>query len=371
MSVGRPVTVKTGSTGCHAASPHNRRYPDTFTCCTSFETVCVGKPWSTAPCNFLIRCTTASAIALFYYDYVLTLTSEINWIWLSGSDFSWISLLFLTNRYINFLGYVPIFFDTFLTWKREDTMSSFQRCVALYTFHQVILLLTQVISGLIIIIRIYALYDRNKAILALLLVVGFAGVGYAAHHIVLFNISMGREKLPASLPVIRDSCILLAKHDQLTNIIITYVWLLVHSFLAFVLSLCKIIRHMRECGSVVLKVILRDDLAYFAIMCAMWLSVIFWHVSALEGTGDVVALRGLTLLLTNSFTSSLVSRLILNLRNPTLIQGYGQYRKQTLVQVGETHAVFTTIVDTAHYDSNSRHPGDVLSLRDRDQMSRS
>ncbi len=47
---------------------------------------------------------------ILYYDYFITLPSEIDRFWRTGSH-SWASILFLANRYVALLGHLPLFYD--------------------------------------------------------------------------------------------------------------------------------------------------------------------------------------------------------------------------------------------------------------------
>ena len=46
--------------------------------------------------------------ALLYYDFILTLPGEVHYIW--RRSFSVVSLLFLINRYLSLLGYIPVIY---------------------------------------------------------------------------------------------------------------------------------------------------------------------------------------------------------------------------------------------------------------------
>ena len=46
---------------------------------------------------------------ILYYDYFITLPSEIDHFWYAGPH-SWASILFLANRYVALLGHLPLFY---------------------------------------------------------------------------------------------------------------------------------------------------------------------------------------------------------------------------------------------------------------------
>ncbi len=49
---------------------------------------------------------------ILYYDYFITLPSEIDRFWCAGSH-TWASTVFLANRYVALLGHLPLFYVIF------------------------------------------------------------------------------------------------------------------------------------------------------------------------------------------------------------------------------------------------------------------
>lgn len=49
---------------------------------------------------------------ILYYDYFLTLSTEVDGYWCAGSH-SWASIVFLVNRYVALLGHVPLLYVLF------------------------------------------------------------------------------------------------------------------------------------------------------------------------------------------------------------------------------------------------------------------
>ncbi|KAG6871731.1 hypothetical protein C0993_002817, partial [Termitomyces sp. T159_Od127] len=50
---------------------------------------------------------------ILYYDYALTLSTEVERFW-SSESFSWGSAFFYLNRYLALFGYIPILAQNFL-----------------------------------------------------------------------------------------------------------------------------------------------------------------------------------------------------------------------------------------------------------------
>ncbi len=49
---------------------------------------------------------------ILYYDHFITLPSEIDRFWCTGSH-TWASIVFLANRYVALLGHLPLFYVIF------------------------------------------------------------------------------------------------------------------------------------------------------------------------------------------------------------------------------------------------------------------
>lgn len=62
-----------------------------------------------------LDCTlTSFSTAVLYYDYSLTIMSEIQWYW-SPPSLSLSSILFAISRYFGLLGPFPVFFEYLMT----------------------------------------------------------------------------------------------------------------------------------------------------------------------------------------------------------------------------------------------------------------
>ncbi|OCH89206.1 hypothetical protein OBBRIDRAFT_732962, partial [Obba rivulosa] len=108
--------------------------------------------------------------AILCYDYCLTFSLELERFWKSFT-LSWASALFIANRYLPLLSLVPILMSYF----REFSESVSLTCQNLQLFHAFFLIITQSIVGALLGIRIYALYNRSRRILALLFGLGLVG----------------------------------------------------------------------------------------------------------------------------------------------------------------------------------------------------
>ncbi|EED80452.1 predicted protein [Postia placenta Mad-698-R] len=103
-------------------------------------------------------------ISIFYYDYILTFSTEYVRVWRGPKPTG--SWLFYVNRYLTFFGDIAVNVGNFYNFKTAKSCDDY----ALY--RQILLIGAQVVVCIILCLRIYALYNRSKAIL-----VGVVGTG--------------------------------------------------------------------------------------------------------------------------------------------------------------------------------------------------
>ncbi|KAI0294108.1 hypothetical protein B0F90DRAFT_1670576 [Multifurca ochricompacta] len=53
------------------------------------------------------------AFSILYYDYIITLSAEVEFFWPKKRRLTWPSALFLLNRYLAILGHIPVIFEVF------------------------------------------------------------------------------------------------------------------------------------------------------------------------------------------------------------------------------------------------------------------
>ncbi|KAJ6597560.1 hypothetical protein DFH09DRAFT_1272231 [Mycena vulgaris] len=107
-------------------------------------------------------------LVILFWDHLITLDNEINLIWRRKKSLS--SYSFLVNRYFAFLTGIPVLLLPFLTLSSET-------CVHYTLFREVALLGTQLIVSSILVMRIYALFGRNRRVLWCILVIGAIVLG--------------------------------------------------------------------------------------------------------------------------------------------------------------------------------------------------
>ncbi|KAL6306030.1 hypothetical protein BKA93DRAFT_730040 [Sparassis latifolia] len=105
-------------------------------------------------------------ISIFYYDYLITFRDEYSRIW--SKPKSKVSIMFFVNRYVTFFGDIAVNWGNFYHFKTDERY-------ALY--RQLLLILAQVIVCINLLLRTYALYRRDKRVLALILATGLTLLG--------------------------------------------------------------------------------------------------------------------------------------------------------------------------------------------------
>ncbi|KAI0927527.1 hypothetical protein AcV5_008041 [Taiwanofungus camphoratus] len=156
--------------------------------------------------------------------------------------------------------------------------------------------------------RTYALYDRRKMVLCLLVATCLVGGSLSTWAI----ISRKRSDNDAPPMAIVSACGLSLSVEQGHHFACAWSSMLVFDTLVFSLTLVKSIqmRHFHQ-GSL-LQIMLRDGTIYFCILAASNAANILTFLLA-----DPSA-KGINTTLTNVLSATLISRLMLNLRDPSI-----------------------------------------------------
>ncbi|RDX43658.1 hypothetical protein OH76DRAFT_1360907, partial [Lentinus brumalis] len=232
--------------------------------------------------------------AILYYDFALTVDTEIERFW--GRPWSLVSFGFYLNRYLSLLGHIPVMYELY---------ASMAQCFELQMYHQLLAGVTQVVVGVMQVFRVYALYSGSRQVLLLLVglvIMGCAISGWAigqtwhVHRLYLGNVP---EKIGCDLTM-----------SQAQGEYLAAVWacVLVFDFVVFVLTLYRVLKVGRKWRGSVFTLMLRDGQF---IICA--------RVTVLRRTLVPTflqpAYRGITVTTTNVIATSLIARLMLNIRD--------------------------------------------------------
>ncbi|KAJ7191504.1 hypothetical protein GGX14DRAFT_701584 [Mycena pura] len=245
----------------------------------------------------------AAQFTLLFYDYLLTLDWEVSRYWRAG--ISTPVVLFFANRYGTLLGNVPVLLMDFWT-----APATHQICKVLCFYHEAFIVIMQIIIGVMLILRTYALYEQSKRVLVFMLVfsacmicTGIGGTLYADHA----HTSEQGPVLPLDI-----GCATPADGVKSKGLIIAWSAMGLFDCIIFLLTLYKTLSRDRPKGLNLLTVLMRDGCIYFGVIVISNLCNI---LSFALGTPYT---RGLFNTTTNVISSLMISRLMFNIRDPAL-----------------------------------------------------
>ncbi|KAL5522961.1 hypothetical protein ACEPAF_1228 [Sanghuangporus sanghuang] len=264
-----------------------------------------------------------AGIMILYYDYVLTLDEEVGFFWRKRTTA--VSVLFFSNRYVSILGSAALLLQTFGRWSSKIRSS----CDILQKYHQFLSIVIQIIVGIIMILRTYALYELNRKILwslsslaGTVIVIGiWSVIGDFPSVILPYNLS--------SIP----GCHTLISRGL--GIRLAAAWGSLYAFdtVVIILTLRKAIQVKKAQNQKLYHVLIRDGTIYYLVFSLINLAQILLFVVSIlpqffvpTSLTRVLAkigtplLRGVLTTFANVVSTTLISRLMLNLKNPRLFQ---------------------------------------------------
>ncbi|KAK0219841.1 hypothetical protein IW262DRAFT_1460958 [Armillaria fumosa] len=251
------------------------------------------------------------ALSILYYDYALTFGLEVSRFWIHRG-FSWAAFLFYLNRYLGIFGHIPVAVEYFWTGYPSNK-AQWQR-----SYPQMMLIM-----------RTYALYDRSRKILIVQICVTLTAIGLGAYSVVSGKKSSPDETpadvtpfIGCSTSLTKDSAVRSCPSPfsfppQLltsTGLGIAWCGMLVFDIMVFTLTLHKALQLQRVGGVSLLTLLLRDGSVYFGVIIASNLANILTFF-----LGDA-RIRGVVTTFTNVISSTMLSRLMLNIRDPKLVR---------------------------------------------------
>ncbi|CAA7261274.1 unnamed protein product [Cyclocybe aegerita] len=235
-----------------------------------------------------------AAFVMLAYDHFLTFPQEVERIW--AMRFSGATLLFLLNRYVTPLQFI-IIIHAF-----QDPIWSKKVCDNFVVFEGASTVAMVAVCELIMILRVYALYNRSNVVLTFLLLLWIAQISVSAVGL--------RTGFAVALPPELTGCILTGSSS-----IFPLVWVspLVTDTCIFALTLWRTRKYISRSGAApTLHLFVRDGVLYFlVIFMANLLNTLLFFLAP-EG------LRAIGASFSQLITALMVSRLVLNLRsNPS------------------------------------------------------
>ncbi|KAJ6571563.1 hypothetical protein B0H19DRAFT_662613 [Mycena capillaripes] len=271
-------------------------------------------------------------LTLAVYDYVLTFEEEVSRYW--GTHLTWGTVLFYINRYSAIFGTVPVLAEMLLT--TTDSRKS-AVCDGFTQYHEYFALASQILVSTMLIMRTYALYERNKPVLAFMIFVTFCAVVSAVY---LLLSGHSRDVLDPHLKSF--GCPSPTTHD--TNIRTAGAWsgMLVFDVMIFLLTVYKCYKYVVHNGSPLsgslFAVLFRDGACYFIIMIAANAA----NIATYTMGGPIISGSGTTAV--NVLSSILMSRLMLNLRDPHILR-LSQRSRAVRLAANRGSLAVTTLMD--------------------------
>lgn len=243
-----------------------------------------------------------ASIVVLYYDYFLTFEMEVQRFW-TQRTLSWASFFFYVNRYLSLLGHVIVATEYF----SNDLSDSANSCQLLHTYHQYFAIATQLIVGVLLMMRVYALYNQNRGILVFMCTVAACVVAFG-----LWVIMTGKKNTTAPAPISGMGCSEPLSKEVALRFTAAWSGLLVSDIILFGITVAKAITVGRMGDRALINVLLRDGAMYFLIICLANLA----NILTLVLGGPII--RGMGTSFTNVISVVMISRLMLNLRSPSL-----------------------------------------------------
>ncbi|KAJ6602653.1 hypothetical protein DFH09DRAFT_1125288, partial [Mycena vulgaris] len=263
-----------------------------------------------------------AVLAMLVYDYFLTLPLEIDQVW-KRHAWSLPKILFILFRYLT-----PIFqlgsimADQLTTWTSAS-------CEQWIWWRIIVDESLAVATSLVLILRVYALFNRAKWALGLML------------SALVANIIVAFWSFPAStmapLPPGVSGCFIGPKSpNDITSgkIASLFISLLMLDTLIFILTALRVYQSKRSAGmsTPLAEIIIRDGFLYFSVIFIVNLG----NVVLIESTRIPEDLRPINVEFTPAITTIMVSRLFLNMRRQATAPVYaGAHPKFTATLLGD------------------------------------
>ncbi|KAJ6484504.1 hypothetical protein C8R47DRAFT_556678 [Mycena vitilis] len=233
------------------------------------------------------------SITFLYFDHLITFGDEIRFLWRKTKTAS--TYCFLLNRYLAFFGDIVVTYFVFTTVPESV-------CKSVNFFRQLLLIFNQTTICLLLTVRIYALYGRQKKVWAYML-----GAGAFLMGVSLWAISgNGGRPVPGV-----NGCHISNSRTIGIRLSVPWISLSIYDWMIFVALFYKSWQARSESvtrrSDTLLSVLIRDGAIYFIVMAVMNLANILTFYIAPP------LLRGCLATMASSLSVTMMSRLMLNL----------------------------------------------------------
>jgi len=212
------------------------------------------------------RYSTFASLTFLVYDYVLTFDAEIEFVWHRSWSFG--KVLFLFNRYF---GLAVLIFNSIVHFYHSPTHSQF--CEIFRAWTGIAVMLAVMSADVILMARVYAVYDRKKRVLIIMAVLFAINVASTAM-IIFLSPPGGTRSPPKALP----GCFVV---DQATSYLICWIPAFTFETIIFFVMLYRGWRTLRGAlTSTLMNVVIRDSILYFiVIFAALFMDALTWAMS--------------------------------------------------------------------------------------------
>jgi len=241
------------------------------------------------------RSLSAVSYVILYYDYLITLATEIEHFWPPEHRITWPSFLFFCNRYVTLLGSIPVVLVEF--YGHEN----FEICALLQAYHHYYITTIQFLVAVLCTMRVSALYHNNRYVVGLLVLMVIGTIAISIWALPFHSSSRG---LTGGVL----GCHAMVPQSAGAHLAVNWSALVVFDFTVFCLTLYKALRIGWKHPGTLFHVLLRDGALYFVVLFFSNLSSIMTWLCAPP------LLKGIASALSNMVSSVLISRLTLNLR---------------------------------------------------------
>ncbi|KAI0772475.1 hypothetical protein BD413DRAFT_474668 [Trametes elegans] len=266
-----------------------------------------------AESNHINRVFAAIAFGVLWFDFVLTIPLEVGRYWTGG--LSWASTFYFLNRYMSVLSHIPVVVEFF---------AIMPECRKLQVYHQILAAFTQFIVAVLLILRTYALYTRNRKVVYLLGAICAVGGAVSVWAIVsVHNLHLQSFQDFA----VYTGCDLTLSEKQGYYLAAAWSPILVFDTTVFSLTLVQALRVGRTWSHSLFHVMLRDGTIYFGILVVCYICNILTYI--VKGRLQPVY-KGVSTTLTNVISTTLITRLMLNIRDPKLVELPHRWRSEIM-----------------------------------------
>ncbi|KAI6118644.1 hypothetical protein EV401DRAFT_2197442 [Pisolithus croceorrhizus] len=226
------------------------------------------------------------ASAILCYDYLLTLRREVDFFWMKPRSRA------------------PVMVSTFWPrrWGEDGTV-----CKTAGVCEQFMIIIVQIIGGIIMITRVYALFMKSRRVLLFLVSVALAAIGVGCWAVL--SPSPATTRL-VPVPPLRYGCDIPTTYEQAENMAIAWSGQMAFDAIVFVLTLWRTLRVGRSGNRTLLDVLIRDGVLYFGLMTGANVANITAFLVC-----DTSSAKSLVAGFTNVISSIMISRLMLDLHD--------------------------------------------------------